>query len=103
MTHHESHERALVISEHAYKALLAAYPKGFRSEYGSQMAQAFRDSCREELGRGGIVGLAKLWIHTCASPGAVPGAKERAVPLRSAGLGCDLSGKGEPHEAFVAS
>ena len=64
MTRYERHERALDISEHVYKALLKAYPKEFRREYGLQMAQAFRDSCGEELGRDGIVGLIKLWVRT---------------------------------------
>jgi hypothetical protein len=39
-------KRALAISERVYKALLTAYPKEFRGEYGSQMVQAFRDLCR---------------------------------------------------------
>ena len=28
------------------------------------MAQAFRDLCREELGRGGTAGLVRLWVRT---------------------------------------
>jgi hypothetical protein len=64
MTRPEKNERALIASERIYKALLMAYPKEFRSEYGPQMAQAFRDLCREELGRGGTAGLARLWVHT---------------------------------------
>ncbi len=34
------------ISGRVYEVLLVAYPKEFRSEYGSQMVQAFRDLCR---------------------------------------------------------
>ena len=42
--------RAASISERVYRALLVAYPKEFRCEYGQQMAQAFRDLCQKELG-----------------------------------------------------
>ena len=31
------------ISERVYETLLVAYPKEFRSEYGRQMAQVFKD------------------------------------------------------------
>ncbi len=64
MTRTERKDRALVVSEYVYKALLVVYTREFRSEYGPQMAQAFRDLCQEELGRGGVVGLAKLWLFT---------------------------------------
>lgn len=55
--------RVSYISERVYKALLVAYPKEFRSEYGPQMAQAFRDLCREELGRGSAAGFIELWVR----------------------------------------
>ena len=64
MSRLERYDRALIFSERVYKTLLVAYPKEFRSEYGSQMAQAFGDLCREELERGGMAGLIKLWIRT---------------------------------------
>ena len=51
-------------SERVYKALLLAYPKEFRREYGWQMAQVFGDLCREAQRRGGVLGLAKLWVRT---------------------------------------
>jgi hypothetical protein len=57
-------KRALAISERIYKAPLTAYPKEFRGEYGSQMVQAFRDLCREELGRGSKAGFVKLLART---------------------------------------
>lgn len=37
--------RILSISERVYGALLVAYPKEFRNEYGPQMAQVFEDLC----------------------------------------------------------
>lgn len=56
--------RARSLSERVYGALLAAYPKAFRREYGPQMAQVFGDLCREERERAGLVGLFLLWTRT---------------------------------------
>jgi hypothetical protein len=64
MARPERYDGALVISERLYKALLTAYPREFRSEYGPQMAQAFRDLCQEELRRSGMFGFGKLWVRT---------------------------------------
>ena len=59
------HERAVGTSERAYRALLRAYPRGLRGEYGDEMARCFRDLCREELeDGGGFLGLAALWART---------------------------------------
>lgn len=55
---------ALALSERAYRALLAAYPASFRREYGPQMAQLFRDLCRDALRRRGPAGLAGVWVRT---------------------------------------
>ena len=57
-------ERAVGTSERAYRALLRAYPRGLRDEYGDEMARCFRDLCREELEDGGGLGLAALWART---------------------------------------
>ncbi len=56
--------RSLRFSERVYRALLVAYPKEYRQEYGRQMAQVFKDLCREELRRGGRIELVKLWVRT---------------------------------------
>src|SRR5215471_13698981 len=56
--------RALVISDSIYRLLLLAYPSEFRSEYGPEMARAFRDSCRPELRRGTAIGFVSLWART---------------------------------------
>lgn len=53
----------LCVSERVYRVLLAAYPKEFRDAYGSQMVQTFRDLCREERRRGGMLGLVRLWVR----------------------------------------
>ncbi len=57
-------ERAVGISEWAYRWLLRAYPRGVRGEYGDEMVRCFRDLCREELEDGGGLGLAALWART---------------------------------------
>ena len=57
-------ERVVGASERAYRALLRAYPRGLRDEYGDEMARCFRDLCREELEDGGGFGLAALWVRT---------------------------------------
>jgi hypothetical protein len=51
------------ISQHVYGLLLRAYPHEFRREYGPQMRQVFRDSCRFQ--RQGIkFGLLRVWLTT---------------------------------------
>ncbi len=52
------------VSERVYRALLVAYPREFRREYGSQMRQVFRDLCREEVRNGQKRSLLRLWILT---------------------------------------
>ena len=58
------HERAVGTSERAYRALLRAYPRELRDEYGDEMARCFQDLCREELEDGGGLGLVALWART---------------------------------------
>jgi hypothetical protein len=60
----------LRVSERVYKALLAAYPRGFRDAYGQQMERAFGDLCREERRRGGATGLMRLWARTIVDLGS---------------------------------
>ncbi len=52
------------ISYRLYDLLLRAYPAKFRCEYGPQMAQVFRDCHRAEERRGGLAGIAGLWLRT---------------------------------------
>lgn len=54
----------LLFSHRLYALLLAAYPSTFRQEYGSQMAQVFRDRCREVARQSSGVGLLRLWQET---------------------------------------
>jgi hypothetical protein len=52
------------ISPRVYTLLLLAYPATFRREYGAQMGQVFRDSCRDQKRKGGNIGLLQLWLQT---------------------------------------
>ncbi len=60
----EEPDRVSSVSERVYQTLLFAYPKGFRREYGAQMAQTFRDLYREERRRSGKFRVAGLWVRT---------------------------------------
>lgn len=70
-------------SECVYEALLVAYPKQFRREYGSLMTQLFGDLCRKEHARGGSVGLVRLWLMTLSDL-AVSTIAERSKVMGSA-------------------
>ncbi len=52
------------ISTHAYRLLLTTYPLVMRREYGHEMAHAFRMQCGDDLRRGGVGGLWRLWRST---------------------------------------
>ena len=52
------------LSVRMYTRLLTAYPGPFRAEYGSHMAQVFRDVCLRDYQRGGAHGMATLWART---------------------------------------
>jgi hypothetical protein len=56
--------RLISLSASVYRALLAAYPAQFKSEYGSHMAQVFRDCCRQAYQEGGTPSLLALWMRT---------------------------------------
>jgi hypothetical protein len=46
-----------------YALLLATYPRGFRREYGGEMARVFADLCRERAGR---ASLSRVWAAALA-------------------------------------
>lgn len=54
----------LIGSERIYRWLLFAYPAAFREEYGADMAQVFRDCCREAAAQGGNAAVMQLWLLT---------------------------------------
>jgi hypothetical protein len=56
-------ERRPSISQRVYEMLLMAYPREFRREYGPQMAQVFRDLCRDRR-QAEASRLVGLWVRT---------------------------------------
>lgn len=52
------------MSERLYAVLLHLYPKAFRTAYGQQMRQTFRDACRAAYQQNGAGGLVALWLPT---------------------------------------
>jgi hypothetical protein len=70
--------RAVDISTRVYRALLRAYPREMRGQYGAEMARCFRDLCQQALGDAGGLGLAALWARTLPELLATA-CKERSV------------------------
>ena len=56
-------KRSLSVSARLYKLLLIIYPAEFRRRYGREMAQVFRDRCRQQMQQGGKLGIARLWTR----------------------------------------
>src|SRR5262245_32547944 len=55
----------LAVSDHLFQVMLRLYPQRFRARYGDEMAQVFRDCCRQAMARPGGLRLVRLWMHTC--------------------------------------
>jgi hypothetical protein len=47
-----------------FKVFLVAYPREFRREFGSDMAQVFRDCYLAEKSKSGSLGVWRLWLLT---------------------------------------
>src|SRR5215212_10959912 len=67
-------------SERVYRVLLLAYPREFRRDCGTEMVQVFGDLCREEMRRGGALGLVRVWART------LPDLVATAFAERSSGM-----------------
>jgi hypothetical protein len=52
----------IALSERVYRALLIFYPADYRREYGADMAQVFRDMCRDSYRQGGVWGVLRSWL-----------------------------------------
>jgi len=52
------------LSTNTYRLLLTFYPNRFRREYGSHMAQVFRDCCLHTYRQSGPPGMLALWALT---------------------------------------
>ena len=55
--------RAVALSESTFQRLLLAYPRAHRDKFGEDMAQVFRDQCRDAWRESNNWGLAKLWLR----------------------------------------
>ena len=54
----------LSFSDNLYRRFLRAYPAEYRQGFSEDMAQVFRDLCREIYEREGLVGFLELWLTT---------------------------------------
>jgi len=59
-----THNRLLLLSDRAYRLLLAVYPAEFRQRYGPEMAQVFRTCCRASYNSSGATAVLRLWLPT---------------------------------------
>ncbi len=73
--------RLLAISNTVYELLLRGCPAGYRREYGTPMAQAFRDLAREAYHQHGARGVVALWLRILPDTGATAIA-EHVVALK---------------------
>ena len=70
---------ALHFFSRLYSAMLYAYPREFRMEYGPLIEQAFRDRCREAARARRPFGILRFALHT-AGDWASTAIRESAVP-----------------------
>lgn len=56
--------KIIATSVKIYGRLLCLYPKSYRRDFGEQMAQFFRDQCRDAWQTDRQAGLLKLWLRT---------------------------------------
>lgn len=54
------------IFERLYRALLRVYSRPHRQRFSDEMAQVFRDMCRDIYARRGLAGLTWLWLSVVA-------------------------------------
>ena len=57
-------QAVLSFSDNLYRRFLRAYPAEYRRGFSDDMAQVFRDLCREIYEREGLVGFLELWLTT---------------------------------------
>lgn len=55
--------RLLNLSERWFRLLQRLYPADFRDEMGDAVVETYRDRAREALTRGGVTGLAAVWVR----------------------------------------
>ena len=57
-------QAVLSFSDNLYRRFLRAYPAEYRQGFSEDMAQVFRDLCREIYEREGLLGFLELWLTT---------------------------------------
>ena len=57
-------QAVLSFSDNLYRRFLRAYPAEYRRGFSDDMAQVFRDLCREIYERESLVGFLELWLTT---------------------------------------
>ena len=57
-------QSALYFSDQLYRRLLRAYPRKYRQGFSEEMAQVFRELCREIYDQEGLAGFLELWLTT---------------------------------------
>jgi len=57
-------QAVLSFSDNLYRRFLRAYPAEYRQGFSEDMAQVFRDLCREIYEREGLAGFLELWLTT---------------------------------------
>lgn len=74
--------RLLNLSERWFRLLQRLYPADFRDEMGDAVVETYRDRAREALTRGGVTGLAAVWVRVLVDS-LRNGPGERARPAVS--------------------
>src|SRR5262245_52080469 len=59
----KSSPKIISVSEKIYRQLLRLYPQAHRHDYAEQMAQLFRDQCRDAWHARRSAGIFKLWLR----------------------------------------
>jgi hypothetical protein len=61
--------KTISVSEKIYRKLLRLYPQAHRRDYAEQMAQLFRDQCRDAWRAKRSAGIFKLWLRVLPDVG----------------------------------
>jgi len=88
------------VSEKIYRRLLCLYPAPHRRDYAEQMAQLFRDQCRDAWRTGHAAGLVKFWLRVLPDLGKTS-AIERIAAIERNQLMKYINAKSSPTVLLV--
>lgn len=71
-------KHSISLSVRLYRRLLVFYPAAFRQRFGEDMAQVFRDNCRDTFHQRGFGGILRLWLRILPDL-ALSALKERLI------------------------